>query len=83
MRNNLTPYELFVRDNASGAPAFRAPAQHGKTIIRLQNATGELDRVTLSDDDASGAAITEATVQLILRAGYLRDGDTITVREAD
>jgi hypothetical protein len=82
MRNNLTPYELFVRDNASGPPAFRAPEQHGKTIIRLQNATGELDRVTLSDD-ASGAAITEATVQLILRAGYLRDGDTITVREED
>jgi hypothetical protein len=82
MRKNLTPYELFVRDNAGG-PAFRVPEQHGKTIIRLQNTTSELDRVTLSDDDASGAAITDATVQLILRAGYLRDGNTITVREED
>jgi hypothetical protein len=81
MRKNLTPYELFVRDNAGG-PAFHVPEQHGKTIIRLQNATSELDRVTLSDDDASGAAITDATVQ-ILRAGYLRDGNTITVREED
>jgi hypothetical protein len=83
MRINLTPYELFVRDNASGPPTLHAPEQHGKTIIRLQNATGELDRVTLSDDDASGTAIAEATVQLILRAGYLRDGDTIPVREED
>jgi hypothetical protein len=82
MRKNLTPYELFVRDNASGP--CREPGQQGKIIIRLKNtATGELERLTLGDDDASGTAITEATVQLIRRARSLRDGDTITVREED
>jgi hypothetical protein len=81
MRKNLTPYELFVRNNAGGP--CREPGRHGKTIIRLKNATGELDRVTLSNDDASGTVITEATVQLIRRARILRDGDTITVREED
>jgi hypothetical protein len=82
MRKNLTPYELFVRDNAGG-PAFRRPSQHCKTVICLQNTAGELDRITVNDDDASHTAITEATVQLILRAGSLRKGDTITVREED
>ena len=55
-----------------------------KTIIRLSNTCGELDRMELHDDDATGTAIAQAVLSLIARAGcVMHAGDTITVEEVD
>ncbi len=54
-----------------------------KTVIRLNNSCGELDRVTLDYEDATGEAIAHAAVSLIQACWVLHEGDSITVTVED
>jgi hypothetical protein len=52
------------------------------TVIRLCSAGGELDRISLADDDATGDEIHNAVLAMLDRNGnVLRAGDAITVTE--
>jgi hypothetical protein len=52
------------------------------TVIRLCNAGGELDRISLAEDDATGDEIHNAVLAMLDRNGnMLHAGDTITVTE--
>jgi len=51
------------------------------TVIRLNGRGGELDKVVLSDDDATCEAIAQATIDLIASCMALAVGDTITITE--
>jgi hypothetical protein len=53
-----------------------------QTVIRLCSAGGELDRISLPDDDATGDEIHNAVLAMLDRNGnVLHAGDTITVTE--
>jgi hypothetical protein len=51
------------------------------TIIKLSGKGGELNRVVLSDEDATVEAIARAAIELIESGGALHAGDVITVTE--
>ena len=52
------------------------------TVIRLCSAGGELDRISLADDDATGDEIHNAVLAMLDRNGnVLRAGHAITVTE--
>ena len=51
------------------------------THIILSNSGGELDRISLSDDDATTEAIAHAAIDLISASYSLHAGDFITVVE--
>jgi hypothetical protein len=54
------------------------------TVIRLCSAGGELDRISLADDDATGDEIHNAVLAMLDRNGnVLRAGDAITVTEEE
>lgn len=54
-----------------------------KTIVMLCNFAGELDRVELSDEDATVEAIAQAAIDLISSSMSLHAGDTIRIIEED
>jgi hypothetical protein len=51
-----------------------------KTIIRLNGRGGELDKIVIATDDATGDAIREAVIALATRCS-INEGDTITITE--
>jgi hypothetical protein len=51
------------------------------TIIRLNGTGGELNKIVLSDEDATTEAIAQAAIDLIQSCMALAVGDTITVTE--
>jgi hypothetical protein len=54
------------------------------TVIRLCSASGELDRISLADDDATGDEIHNAVLTMLDRNGnVLRAGDAITITEEE
>jgi len=54
-----------------------------KTVIKLSDSGGELDKVVMDYDDATVEAIAQAAITLVQRAGAMREGDTITVTVED
>jgi hypothetical protein len=50
-----------------------------KTIIRFNGTGGELNRIVLSDEDATCEAIAQAAIDLIASCMNMGDGDSITV----
>jgi hypothetical protein len=54
-----------------------------KTVIRFNGSGGELDKVVLSERDATTEAIAQAAIDLIRSCMSMHEGDTITVTEEE
>jgi hypothetical protein len=49
------------------------------TVIRLNNSAGEINRVELSDRDATCEAIAQAVIDMVATCMNLQEGDSITI----
>ena len=55
-----------------------------KTVIRLSNSGGELDKIVLDYDDATDSAVANAVISLVASTGYsMSTGDIITVTDEE
>jgi hypothetical protein len=63
-----------------GSLDLNGDTQMLQTVIRLCSSGGELDRISLADDDATGDEIHNAVLAMLDRNGnVLHAGDAITV----